>query len=178
MGEGGGDKSAQKEQIRANQETLALIERQAQQATRDVGRLFGSAQENLLAGNQAGLNIFGQTIPQQFGAVQQGNVGAQQALLAGLPQQTNALLGLPVDLSGLQPRSINVDTSFAQQQLPQFTTSQQALALTPQEILAQEQVIPPEELRRIEDQAEADRIAANRFTIDRRRNRELRERGK
>ena len=35
-------------------------------------------------------------------AFQQGNVGAQQAILSGLPQIQNAILGGNVDLSGLQ----------------------------------------------------------------------------
>ena len=133
MGSGGKtDSSAQLAQIQANKETLALIERNTQQATRDNTRLFGAAQDNLLAGAQAGLDVFGSTIPQQFGAFQQGNVGAQPPLIRGLPQVNNAILGLPTDLSSFQPQRINVDTSFAQQQLPQFTTAEQALALTPE----------------------------------------------
>jgi len=34
---------------------------------------------------------------------QQGNVQAQQALLAGLPQMQNAIMGRAVDTRGLQP---------------------------------------------------------------------------
>ena len=141
MGSGGKtDSSAQVAQIQANKETLALIKEQTGVARRDVQKLFGSAQDNLLTGAQSGLDVFGQTIPQQFSTFQQGNVGAQQQLISGLPQVNNALLGLPTDLSSFQPQQINVDTSFAQQQLPQFTTPQQALALTPEEVAAQEAV--------------------------------------
>ena len=138
MGSPGVDSSAQQAQIDANAETLALIERQTQRGARDVSKLFGSAQENLLAGNQGALDIFGQSAPQQLSALQQGNMGAQQQLLAGLPQQQAALLGLPADLSALQPRGVNVNTGFMQQQLPQFSTPQQALTLTPED-QAQEQ---------------------------------------
>jgi len=134
------DNSAQFAQIEANAETMALIERQTKQATRDATKLFGAAQDNFLTGSQAGLDVFGSTIPQQFGAFQQGNVGAQNQLIAGMPQVNNALLGLPTDLSSFQPQQIDVDTSFAQQQLPQFTTPEQALALTPGELAAQEAV--------------------------------------
>ena len=141
MGSGGKtDSSAQVAQIQANKDTLALIKEQTGVARGDVQKLFGSAQDNLLTGAQSGLDVFGQTIPQQFSTFQQGNVGAQQQLISGLPQVNNALLGLPTDLSSFQPQQINVDTSFAQQQLPQFTTPQQALALTPEEVAAQEAV--------------------------------------
>ena len=124
---GGTDRSAQKATKQANARTLDFIKQQGQVARQDAIPLFGSAFENRNLGAQAALDVFGQTIPQQFGTFQQGNVGAQQQLLAGLPQFQNAILGLPADLSGLQPQTIDVDTSFAQQQLPEFVSPQQAL---------------------------------------------------
>ena len=124
---GGTDKSAQKATKEANRQTLDFIKQQGQVARQDAIPLFGSAFENRNLGAQAALDVFGQTIPQQFSTFQQGNVGAQNTLLAGLPQFQNAILGLPTDLSGLQPQTIDVDTSFAQQQLPQFISPQQAL---------------------------------------------------
>jgi len=120
---GSTDRSAQTAQIRANESTERFIREQGQQARRDVIGLFDTANINRNLGTQAALDIFGQTIPQQFGAFQQGNVGAQETLLAGLPQIQNAILGLPTELSGLQPRSIEFDTDFAQQQLPDFVPS-------------------------------------------------------
>ena len=89
--------------------------------------LAPGAERNRLLGTQAALDVFGQTIPQQFGTFQAGNVGAQGALLAGLPQFQSAILGLPTDLSGMQPQRLAVDTSFAQQQLPAFSTISDAL---------------------------------------------------
>ncbi len=131
MSLGGTDSSAQELTLKQNQETLDLIERQTQRATRDVSKLFGSAEQNLLAGNQAALDTMGQYAPQQFSALQQGNLNAQQQIASGLPQMQNALLGLPTDLSGFQPRGVSVDTSFLENaQLPQFQTSQQALQQT------------------------------------------------
>lgn len=139
MSLGGTDDSAQQLTLKQNQDTLDLIERQTQRATRDVSKLFGSGEQNLLAGNQAALDMMGQYAPQQFSALQQGNQQAQQQLLAGLPQQQAALMGLPTDMSGLQPQQAQVDLSFLQgAQLPQFQTSQQALAQTAPE-QAQEQ---------------------------------------
>lgn len=124
MGGKSGDSSSQRLQIAANAETLALIKEQTAQGRQDVKQLFGSAQQNLLTGQQRALDIFGQTIPQQLDTFQQGNVAAQEQLIAGLPQVQNALLGLPTDLSGFQPTKIDFDASFAQQQLPQFQNPQ------------------------------------------------------
>lgn len=89
--------------------------------------LFNASAQNRILGANRALDIFGQTMPQQISTFQQGNVGAQQQLLAGLPQVQNALLGLPVDLSGLQPTQIDVDTSFTQQQAPTFKKPSHAL---------------------------------------------------
>lgn len=147
---GGTDSSAQDLTLKQNQDTLDLIERQTQRATRDVSKLFGSAEQNLLAGNQAAMDMVGQFAPQQFSALQQGNLGAQEQLLAGMPQVQNALLGLPTDLSGFQPRQAQVDTSFLQNpQLPQFQTSQQALGLNAPEVRQEQQFDIDAELARL-----------------------------
>jgi hypothetical protein len=138
MGSGGTDKSAQNAQIASNEQTLALQDKLAQQARRDVSMLFPAAQDNYLAGQQAALNIFGEAAPRQADAFLQGNMGAQQQISRGLPQMQNALMGMPVDYSAFQPQQIQADTSWMQNvQIPQFTTPQQALALTPQEIQSQ-----------------------------------------
>lgn len=120
--------SAQKDQ---NQRSEEFIREQAEAARKDILPLFGAAQQNRQLGAQQALDIFGEALPQQAGLFREGNVRAQQALLAGLPQFQNAILGLPTDTSFLQPRQLSTDFSFAQQQLPQFQTSQQALAPPP-----------------------------------------------
>lgn len=114
---------ALREQRRQNESNEAFIREQAGKARQDILPLFDNAAQNRILGSQAALDIFGQSLPAQAQAFQQGNVGAQQSLLAGLPQVQNAILGNPVDLSGLQPQQLNVDTSFMQQQLPQFNTA-------------------------------------------------------
>ena len=71
------------------------------------------------AGYQRALDVFGQSVIPQGQAFQQGNVAAQQAVLAGLPQIQNAILGGNVNYSAMQPfqlRQGNLD--FLQQQLP------------------------------------------------------------
>jgi hypothetical protein len=117
---GGTDKSALKSQKTSNLQLRDIISGGAAGARQDVLGLFPSAEGARTAGFQGALDVLGQTIPQQFDVFQQGNVGAQSALLAGLPQFNNAILGLPLDLSTLQPQTIGFDTSFAQQQLPQI----------------------------------------------------------
>ncbi len=117
------DDSSQKAQIAQNAAAKDLIERNSIQARKDALDLFPTSDINRNLGLQAAFNIMGGTIPQQFDTIRQGNVGAQQALLAGLPQIQNAIMGKKVDLSGLMPQSIDVDTSFAQQQVPAFRMS-------------------------------------------------------
>lgn len=126
-------------QGKQNKRNEAFIREQAAKARKDILPLFGAGQDARSTGAQAALNIFGQSIPQQASQFQRGNVGAQQALLAGLPQVQNALLGLPTDLSGLQPQQIQFDNSFAQQQVPQFVTGQEALDVAEGEQFAEAQ---------------------------------------
>lgn len=143
---GGTDDSAQKDTKRANKRAQQFIEEKAAEARADALALFPGFEQNVQAGAQGALDIFGQAVPQQLGAFQTGNVGAQQALLAGLPQIQNAILGRPVDLSGLQAQQLPVDLGFAQQQLPQFQsaadllgTQQQDQQLTPEMLAALQQ---------------------------------------
>ena len=124
---GGSDDSAQEAQIDANAEATRLIAEKGDEASAIAGQLFPAADVNRNMGLQAALDVLGQSAPQQFSAFQQGNMGAQQALLSGQQQQQNAILGLPASLSGMQPQSIDFDPSFLQQQLPDFITSPQAM---------------------------------------------------
>jgi hypothetical protein len=68
-------------------------------------------------GNQA----VGYTTPEQ-----QGNVGAQQALLSGLPQMNNAILGRQVDYNAMQPQQFDYNMDFSQgNQAVGYTTPEQ-----------------------------------------------------
>ncbi len=115
---GGSDDSGQQAAARQNEANLELFERLAQQARGDALTLLPAADVNRNLGFQAALDVFGQGAGQQIGAFQQGNLGAQQMQIAGLPQIQNAILGLPTDLSGLQPQQIGFDPSFLQQTSP------------------------------------------------------------
>ena len=127
---GGAEKEAAKRQTESAERGIEAVQAATAQARRDAIPLFQGGQQNLLAGFQGALDVLGQSAPSQIGAFQQGNVGAQQQLLAGLPAQQAAILGGNIDLSSLQPQQINLgDLSFLQQQLPQFQTINQALAV-------------------------------------------------
>lgn len=118
---GGAEKKAAKAQTKALEQSQDLI-REGIKEGREAINLFGpQAIQSGQQGFQAALDVFGQSLPAQTQAFQGGNVAAQQALLAGLPQIQNAILGGQVNLSGLQPFQQQLpDLSFFQQQLPQF----------------------------------------------------------
>lgn len=96
-------------QERQRAEAQAFIEKSIKQARGDLFKLFPSAQKSLQTGIQAGLDIFKQSIPQQFQSFQQGNIAAQRQLIGGLQPQQAAILGQP----------INFDPQVTQLQLPQ-----------------------------------------------------------
>ena len=113
-------KSAAKASGEASDTAAAETRRATAEARKDLFKLFPAAQQNAQQGFQGAADVFGQSLPAQAQAFQQGNVGAQQALLAGLPQFQNAILGNAVDFSQLQPvQQQQPDLSFFQQQLPQ-----------------------------------------------------------
>lgn len=92
-------KESVKSQERQREESQQFIKDQVEQARGDLFRLFPQAQESRRLGAQAGLDLFGEVIPQQLQAFQGGNVAAQEALIQGLPQFQNAILGQPTNLN-------------------------------------------------------------------------------
>jgi len=118
------DRKSQKDAVKSAQRqkeaSQAFIEKQIAQARSDIFKLFPSAQESRKQGLQAGLDLYKQAYPAMMNTFQQGNVGAQQALITGLPQIQNAILGNQVDLSGLKPVSLQQPQGLAlPQALPQ-----------------------------------------------------------
>lgn len=108
---GGNDKSAQKGQIAQNAAATAFIKDMGAQGRNDMLSLAPSAEQNRNLGYQAALDIFSQTVPGQIGAFTAGNTAAQAAILGGDPSIT----------------TINPNTSFSAQQLPQYTNIVDAL---------------------------------------------------
>ena len=95
-------KNAVKSAERQKAASQAYIEKQIAQARSDIFKLFPAAQESRQQGLQSGIDLYSQAYPAMMNTFQQGNVGAQNALIQGLPQIQNAILGGPVDLSGIQ----------------------------------------------------------------------------
>ena len=153
-------------QAAENTATRESIERLAEQARGDVLNLFPAAEQARQQGTQAALDIFGQTIPQQFGALQQGNVGAQQALTQGLPQIIAALQGAPIDLSQIQPQRLDFDPSFAQQQLPSFQSTTSIFNPDPDGIT--EALDQGESFRDVRARTKAERLALRASTKEER----------
>lgn len=117
---GGADTSAQDLQRQQNLEAQRAIDVSTKQARADVLGLFPEASQARNLSFQAALDVLGQSIPQQLQAFQQGNVGAQRNILAGLPQFRSAILGGQFDPSAFQPTTLGFDAGFAQQTLPTF----------------------------------------------------------
>ena len=119
---GGAEKEAGQEQINANNRAAEIIRQQTEQASGDASRLFGQQEQNTRSGIQAGLDLYGQTIPAQFEQSRSGNLAAQQMLSGALPQMNQAILGGAIDYSQFQPQALpQVDTSMFNVQMPDYT---------------------------------------------------------
>jgi hypothetical protein len=106
---------------RAGERADQQLQASTQQARGDLFKLFPAAQQNTQQGYQGALDVFSQALPQQAQTFQDGNVAAQNQLLAGLPQFQNAILGNPVDNSQFQATRLQQPNfDFANQQLQSF----------------------------------------------------------
>lgn len=95
-------KDAAKSQERQNASNREFIEKQIGIAREDALSLLPAASQNVLAGAQGALDIFGQTVPQQIQALQAGSQAAREAILG----------------TGTGEVAFTPDMSFAQQILP------------------------------------------------------------
>lgn len=129
---GGSEKRASRKQKESIRRGISEVRGKAEEARGVVTEGFGRAGETLRAGQQAALDVFGLSIPEQLNVFQGGNVGAQEALLAGVQPFQSAILGTPgANLSGFQPTRLPIDTSFAQQTLPALQQDALVPATTP-----------------------------------------------
>jgi hypothetical protein len=90
---GDSGEAAAEAQSEENIAARKFIAEQTEKARGDILPLFGGAGQSLRGGAQQALGVLGGALPQQLSAFQQGNVGAQQSLLSGLPQFQSAILG-------------------------------------------------------------------------------------
>lgn len=119
---GGTDKSAQKAQKTANAEAAAFAKEMAAQARGDVMQYVPKGNMAARQGFQSAFDLTTKTAPRVMDATRGGHIRAQEALLAGLPQMQNALMGLPTDLSGLNVSSFGAGDAdiFRDAPLPNF----------------------------------------------------------
>ena len=107
-------------QKKENKRSRAFTVDQGKRAREDLMILNNAADQNRNMGFQSVLDLLGQAMPQQMSAFQQGNVGAQQALINGMGQYQNAIMGRPIDMSQSRVRRIQTDPVYMQQTLPDF----------------------------------------------------------
>ncbi len=118
---GGTDNSAQKAQVQANAKSQKWIEDMQRLSRGDANYLYPQGDYARNTSINAAMALLGQGMPTQMGMFQEGNVAAQQQLLAGLPQYQNAVLGMPVNNQALSPYSGAMPSSdMYTQQLPNF----------------------------------------------------------
>ena len=117
---GGTDDSAQKATIRQNDMSREYIQQQYGQARNDISSAYNPMSQALSGGFGSAMDAYNQAAPRQLDAMSQGNFGAQQQIMAGLPAFQAALMGQPVDMGSVfQPQRIAYDPAMFQRQLPQ-----------------------------------------------------------
>ena len=88
------------------------------QAAQDISQYaLGQGNQMRQQGMQQGLGLIGQLYGPTAQFQQQGNLAAQRALLAGLPMQRNAILGVPVDYGQLQTTQLSIDPEMLSRML-------------------------------------------------------------
>lgn len=116
------DTSAQDATLSQNAEVMKIIRENAERARGDVMDIMPTTDINRNLGLAAALDTLARSGPEQMRMAQEGNMAAQSALLSALPQVQNAILGNPIDMSGLRPTRIGYDPTVMRAQLPQFQT--------------------------------------------------------
>lgn len=124
---GGSDPDGQRRQRRYNIRVQKDLESLLEDARSDALAFQPGIDAARNSGYQGGMDVLAGVLPEQMAAQANGNYFAQDALLSGLTQQNNAILGLPTDMSGLQARKFN-----PYNRLPENVTNPQL----PQAILA------------------------------------------
>lgn len=118
------DDSARKSVEAQNRETLDFIKKTSAEARADVRDLFGQSLAARRAGNEQALALLAGVIPERMRLMQEGRQRTQDTLLGGSELAKRALLGLDADTSILQKSPMRVDTSFANQTLPEMSTAE------------------------------------------------------
>jgi len=99
-------------QQKANKRSQEYIQEQTAAGLLDANTLFRQSQQPLQQGYQAAIDALGGTLRQQIDTTARGNYFGQEALLAGMPQFQNAILGMPVNNMALQPRILHPERNL------------------------------------------------------------------
>ena len=91
-------------QQKSNNQSREYTKEMADKARQDAIALYGASSDPLRQGYQGAIDALGGATREQITNSSQGNFYAQQALLAGMPQFQNAILGNTVDNSALQAK--------------------------------------------------------------------------
>jgi len=110
-----------------NAEIDAYARQMQEQSRADLMNLFPGAFDNMNMGYQSTLDMLNQSLPMQASTFQQGNMNAQNTLLNGMDPYMAALMGNPIDMSGLQARGVDYNFDWIPQQLPQYQSPAQLL---------------------------------------------------
>lgn len=99
-------------QQKSNNQSREYTKEMADQAAADANRLYYTSAQPLQQGYQAAIDALGGTARQQIDTTARGNYYGQEALLSGMPQFQNAILGNPVDNSALQPKILHPERNL------------------------------------------------------------------
>ena len=91
-------------QEKANKRSYEYTKEMADQSRNDAIALYVASSDPLRQGYQGAIDALGGATREQITNSSQGNFYAQQALLAGMPQFQNAILGNTVDNSAIQAK--------------------------------------------------------------------------
>ena len=114
---GGSESEGQKKE---NADNRGYFDNKANEARDDALQLFPAADENRNMGYQAALDLLKMSMPEQSKQFRQGNVAAQNLMKASMPQYQNAILGNRIDYRKLQPTLLSDNTTYRQQNVPDF----------------------------------------------------------
>ena len=118
---GGGSKDAARAQTQATREAMVDYRRGVQEAKDELFPAMDRSTEQRFQRTQEARDMMDYGFAPEMEARTQGNMNAQ-ALLAGTPQQQqNAILGMPVDYSGLQAQGTGFNASSFLSGAPQMS---------------------------------------------------------
>ena len=104
-------KKALEQAAKQRTEDIGLIKQYGERAIQSITPAYQNAQATRQQGMNQNLGLAGSTFQPRMQAMQSGDYMAQQAILAGLMGQRNAILGDTINYGALQAQSVPVDYS-------------------------------------------------------------------